>query len=325
MAAIPTLLASLKMKPTPRIRPIQRWMSVRPEQSGLPTQRKKVTIQHLHQLRKSGTPITMLTAYDFPTGRACETHNIDMTLVGDSLAQVCLGYDSTTRLTLEEMLHHCRAVARGSRSPFLLADMPFGTYHTSIEDAVRNATRLVSEGGMEAVKIEGGMEVLDVVRRLTNVGIPVMAHVGLMPQRHTMFSGYKVQGRDAATAISILESALALEEAGAFAILLEAIPHKLGAYITSQLRRAPTIGIGAGSQTNGQVLVWDDMLGTWSGHKAKFVRRFGDVRNEIERGVRSYAEEIRARTFPALQESYDMPGEEWDKFVELTEARRVAS
>lgn len=284
-----------------------------------------MTIQHLQQLRKSGTPITMLTAYDFPTGRACEAHNIDITLVGDSLAQVCLGYDSTTRLTLEEMLHHCRAVARGSKSPFLIADMPFGTYHTSVEDAVRNATRLVSEGGIEAVKIEGGLEVVDVVRRLTSVGIPVMAHVGLMPQRHTMFSGYKVQGRSAKGAASILETALALEEAGAFAFLLEAIPHKLGGYITSRLRRAPTIGIGAGSQTNGQVLVWDDMLGTWNGHKAKFVRHFGDVRGEIERGVRSYAEEVRARTFPALQESYEMPEEEWGKFLQLAEARSAVS
>jgi 3-methyl-2-oxobutanoate hydroxymethyltransferase len=282
--------------------------------------RKKVTIQHLHQLRKAGTPITMLTAYDFPTGRACETHNVDITLVGDSLAQVCLGYDSTTRLTLDEMLHHCRAVARGSKSPFLVADMPFGTYHTSIDDAVRNATRLVSEGGVEGVKIEGAKEVLDVVRRLTSVGIPVMAHVGLMPQRHTMFSGYKVQGRDAHSAAAILESALALEEAGAFAIVLEAIPHRLGSYITTRLRRAPTIGIGAGSQTSGQVLVWDDMLGTWSGHKAKFVRRFGDVRSEIERGVKGYTDEVRARTFPSLHESYDMPSEEWDRFLQLVDA-----
>ncbi|KAI0689745.1 ketopantoate hydroxymethyltransferase [Cytidiella melzeri] len=288
-------------------------------------ERKKVTIQHLHQLQKTGTPITMLTAYDFPTGRACETHNIDITLVGDSLAQVCLGYDSTTRLTLEEMLHHCRAVARGSKSPFLVADMPFGTYHTSIEDAVRNATRLVSEGGVEAVKIEGGLEVLEVVRRLTNVGIPVMAHVGLMPQRHTMFSGYKVQGRDARSAAAITKDAIALEEAGAFAIVLEAIPHRLGSHITSRLRHAPTIGIGAGSGTSGQVLVWDDMLGTWSGHQAKFVRRFGDVRSEIERGVTQYTEEVRARTFPSLKESYDMSSEEWNKFLELAEVGRGGS
>ncbi|KAI0343507.1 putative ketopantoate hydroxymethyltransferase [Trametopsis cervina] len=315
-----SLLSSLKHKPVQRLGHVQRWMSVRPEQSSLPTQRKKVTIQHLHQLRKTGTPITMLTAYDFPTGRACESHNIDVALVGDSLAQVCLGYDSTTRLTLEEMLHHCRAVARGSKSPFLVADMPFGTYHTSIEDAVRNATRLVSEGGVEGVKIEGGTEVIDVVRRLTNVGIPVMAHVGLLPQRHTMFSGYKVQGKDARSAAAIVESALALEEAGAFAIVLEAIPHRLGSYITSRMRHAPTIGIGAGAQTNGQVLVWDDMLGTWSGHKAKFARRFGDVRSEIERGVKGYTEAVRERTFPSLQESYEMPSEEWEKFLHLAEA-----
>lgn len=261
----------------------------------------------------------MLTAYDFPTGRACETHNVDITLVGDSLAQVCLGYDSTTRLTLDEMLHHCRAVARGSKTPFLVADMPFGTYHASTEDAVRNAMRLMREGRAEAVKIEGGREVVDTVRTLTRVGVPVMAHVGLLPQRHTQFSGYKVQGRDARCAADIAESALALEEAGAFAVVLEAIPQALGAYITQRLRRAPTIGIGAGKGTDGQVLVWDDVMGTWGGHKAKFVRRFGDVKGEVEKGVTSYIHAVQDRSFPAAEESYDMPPEEWEKFLQLAE------
>jgi len=265
----------------------------------------------------------MLTAYDYPTGRACEAHGVEITLVGDSLAQVCLGYDSTTRLTLDEMIHHCRAVSRGSKSPFLVADMPFGTYVTGREDAVKNAIRLVREGRVEAVKLEGGLEIVDVVRTLTCNGIPVMAHVGLLPQRHTMLSGYKVQGRTARSAAALLDTAMALENAGAFSMVLEAIPHRLGAYITSRLRRAITIGIGAGNQTDGQVLVWDDVMGTWSGHKAKFARRFGDVRGEVERGVHAYMDGVRSRTFPAPEESYEMKDEEWDKFVGLVEPEKL--
>jgi len=261
----------------------------------------------------------MLTAYDFPTGRACETHGIDITLVGDSLAQVCLGYDSTVRLTLDEMIHHCRAVSRGSKSPFLVADMPFGTYHTSTKDAVRNAVRLVQEGGVEAVKIEGGLEVVDVVKKLTSFGIPVMAHVGLLPQRHAISSGYRVQGKDAESALSLLDSALALEGAGAFAVVLEAVPSPVGSHITQRLRRIPTIGIGAGSETSGQVLVWDDLLGTWEAHKAKFVRRFGDVKHEVERGLKGYVQAVRERSFPTAQESYEMPEVELEKFMRLVE------
>ncbi|KAI0365921.1 hypothetical protein BV20DRAFT_1038647 [Pilatotrama ljubarskyi] len=296
----------------------RRWMSVRPEQPhfvpGSAPPRKKVTIQHLHALRAARTPITMLTAYDFPTARACEAHGVDITFVGDSLAQVCLGYDSTTRLTLDEMLHHVRAVARGSRTPFLVADMPFGTYHASPEDAVRNAVRLVREGGAEAVKLEGGRELAETVRRLTRVGIPVMAHIGLLPQRHVMLSGYRAQARDAEGALEVLRDALALEEAGAFAMVLEAIPHTLGAYISRRLARAATIGIGAGAGTDGQVLVWDDMVGTWNGHQAKFVRRFADVRGEVERGVKGYVQAVKDRSFPALEESYGMPKAEWERF-----------
>ncbi|EKM53579.1 uncharacterized protein PHACADRAFT_260006 [Phanerochaete carnosa HHB-10118-sp] len=301
----------------------RRWMSVRPEakeENSARPHRKKVTIQHLHHLRNENLPIAMLTAYDFPSGRACEAHEIDITLVGDSLAQVCLGYDSTMRLTMDEMIHHCRAVARGSKTPFLVADMPFGSFHTSTDDAIRNAIRLMQEGGAEGVKIEGGMEVVDVVHRLTVVGVPVMAHVGLLPQRHIQSSGYRVQGKDARSAMHILESALALEQAGAFAMVLEAVPQDLGRYITQRLRYTPTIGIGAGPGTDGQVLVWDDMLGTWNGHKAKFVRRFGDVRAEIERGVTGYVQAVRSRTFPARdKESYDMPSEEWQKFTSMVQ------
>lgn len=259
----------------------------------------------------------MLTAYDFPTGRACETHGVDITLVGDSLAQVCLGYDSTTQLTMDEMIHHCRAVSRGSRSPLLVADMPFGSYHAGPDDALRNAVRLIREGRVEAVKIEGGLEVVETVKKLTRMGIPVMAHVGLLPQRHTMLSGYKVQGKEAHGAEQVLKNALALEEAGAFSMVLEAIPRVLGTYITQRLRSAVTIGIGAGSGTDGQVLVWDDVMGTWGGHQAKFVRRFGDVKKEVESGVRKYMREVRDRTFPAENESYEMPPGEFEKFLSL--------
>lgn len=215
----------------------------------------------------------MLTAYDFPTARACESHGIDIVLVGDSLAQVCLGYDSTTQLTMDEMIHHCKAVSRGSKTPFLVADMPFGSYHASTEDAVRNAVRLVREGRVEGVKLEGGREIVETVKKLTAIGIPVMAHVGLLPQRHTSQSGYRVQGKTAESARGVLHSAHALQDAGAFSVVLEAIPHVLASYITSKLV-IPTIGIGAGPGTSGQVLVWDDVMSTWSGHKAKFVRRF---------------------------------------------------
>ena len=269
-------------------------------------------------MRKAGIPITMLTAYDYPTGRACEANGIDITLCGDSLAQVCLGYDSTTSLTMDEMIHHCRAVARGSKSPFLVADLPFGAYHVNTEDAVRNAIRLVKEGGAEGVKMEASLDGVEIVRKLTSIGIPVMAHVGLMPQRHTSLSGYKVQGKTAPCALEIMQGALALQDAGAFAIVLEAIPRLLGMYITKHLS-IPTIGIGAGPHTDGQVLVWDDVMSTWGGHKAKFVRRFGNVKGEVESGLAEFTKAIRERSFPADSESYSMPEDEWEMFLKMVD------
>jgi 3-methyl-2-oxobutanoate hydroxymethyltransferase len=231
-------------------------MSVRPpskDPTAPPIPRKKVTIEALQALRQSKTPISMLTAYDYPSALACSSSTLtDITLVGDSLAQVCLGYPSTTQLTLSEMIHHARAAARGTTHPFLVADMPFGSYHTSVHDAVKNAVRLVQEGRVEGVKLEGGREIADVVRRLTDVGIPVMAHVGLLPQRHSALSGYKVQGRSAESARKLVRDALALQDAGAFAMVVEAVPQELGKYLTDRLR-IPTIGIGAGPHTSGQV------------------------------------------------------------------------
>lgn len=270
-------------------------------------------------MRAKGIPITTLTAYDFPTARHCEQNYVDICLVGDSLAQVCLGYDTTTRLTLEEMIHHCKAVSRGAKTPFLVADMPFGTYLASPPDAVRNAVRLIQEGGVEAVKLEGGVEIVPTVKVLTSVGIPVMAHVGLLPQRHVSMSGYRIQGKDARSALSILQAAQELQRAGAWGIVLEAIPHVLASHITNSLE-VPTIGIGAGPGCSGQVLVWDDAMGVWAGHQAKFVRKFTDLGTRAAEGVKAYVDAVRERKFPdAKSEGYEMPQEEWEEYLKLSE------
>ncbi|KAJ6590005.1 ketopantoate hydroxymethyltransferase [Mycena vulgaris] len=301
----------------PTVRNQRRWMSVRPKEGDVLQSRPKVTIQTLQMLRETKVPISMLTAYDYPTALSCSSNSsIDITLVGDSLAQVCLGYKSTTQLTLDQMIHHASAVSRGTTHPLLVADMPFGSYHGSMDDAVLNAVRMVRESQIEAVKLEGGEEIADLVRRLTSVGIPVMAHIGLMPQRHVALSGYKVQGRNVASAKGLVKTASLLEEAGAFAMVVEAVPKELGRYITENLT-IPTIGIGAGPWTSGQVLVWDDAMGTWLGHKAKFVRRFGNLQTAREMGVQSYADAVKDGSFPdPHRESYAMDPAEWTRFLE---------
>ncbi|TFK74653.1 ketopantoate hydroxymethyltransferase [Pluteus cervinus] len=267
--------------------------------------------------RAKKIPITVVTAYDYPTGLACSMNpQVDVVLVGDSLAQVCLGYPSTTELTLQEMIHHSRAVARGTSHPLLVADMPFGSYHISTSDAVSNAIKLVQDGRVEAVKMEGGAEIVDIVRKLTSVGIPVMAHVGLLPQRYIALSGYRVQGRTVEGAQKLLRDALALQEAGAFSMVVEAVPQELAKYITEKLS-IPTIGIGAGPSTSGQVLVWDDLMGTWPGHKAKFVRRFADLKGARDIGLQNYTSAVKNGSFPNDSESYSMDEAEWNKFLEL--------
>ncbi|KAJ7935258.1 ketopantoate hydroxymethyltransferase [Mycena leptocephala] len=303
---------------SPTIRVQRRWMSVRPKEGdGTPSKRVKVTIQTLQTLRESKVPITMLTAYDYSTALSCSSDPaIDITLVGDSLAQVCLGYKSTTQLTLDEMIHHASAVARGTTHPLLVADMPFGSYHGSMDDAVNNAVRMVRESQIEAVKLEGGEEIAELVHRLTSIGIPVMAHVGLLPQRHVSYSGYKVQGKNVASAKEMVKTSKVLEQAGAFSMVVEAVPKELGRYITENVT-IPTIGIGAGPWTNGQVLVWDDAMGTWLGHKAKFVRRFANLQAAREIGVQNYASAVKDGSFPDPQrESYAMEQAEWTRFLE---------
>ncbi|KAJ7104579.1 3-methyl-2-oxobutanoate hydroxymethyltransferase PanB [Mycena crocata] len=302
---------------SPAIRNQRRWMSVRPQEGDVVRGREKVTIQTLQALRESKVPISMLTAYDYPTALSCSSNpSIDITLVGDSLAQVCLGYKSTTQLTLDQMIHHASAVSRGTTHPFLVADMPFGSYHGSIDDAVNNAVRMVRESQIEAVKVEGGEEIAGLVHRLASVGIPVMAHIGLMPQRHVSMSGYKVQGKTVASAKGLVKTSKVLEDAGAFSMVVEAVPKELGRYITENLS-IPTIGIGAGPWTSGQVLVWDDAMGTWLGHKAKFVRRFANLQSAREAGVKSFADAIKDGSFPDPQrESYGVDQEEWTRFLE---------
>ncbi|TEB39901.1 ketopantoate hydroxymethyltransferase [Coprinellus micaceus] len=294
-------------------------MSVRPQPPNAnqpPIPRKKVTLNTLNTLYKNKTPISMVTAYDYPTALAASSSILtDLILVGDSLAQVCLGYPSTNELTLDEVIHHARAVARGTTHPFTIADMPFGSYHISVEQAVTNAIRLVKEGRVESVKLEGGAEVAPIVRKLVEVGIPVMSHIGLQPQKHISLSGYKVQGKTVESARKLIEDALTLQDAGAYSTLVEAVPKELGAYVTEKLR-IPTIGIGAGPGTSGQVLVIDDLLGSWSGHKAKFVRRFANLKEVRDSGIHSYAEAVRDGSFPNPEsESYTMDSEEWERFL----------
>jgi 3-methyl-2-oxobutanoate hydroxymethyltransferase len=277
--------------------------------------RKKVTIQTLHRLKAQNVPITVLTAYDFPTARTTEHGGVDVTLVGDSLAQVALGYPSTTALTLEEMEHHVRAVRRGCSTPFIVADMPFGSVGVSVAASVENAIRLV-RAGAEAVKLEGGSELIETIRAMTSIGVPVMGHIGLLPQRAVSLSGYRVQGKDAGSAAELLRTARALQDAGAFSLVLEAIPSKLGTYVTESVD-IPTIGIGAGNGTSGQVLVWSDAMGTWKGHKAKFVRRFANVHTEAERGIAEYVDAVRTRSFPDPDvEGYPIDSVEWQQFLD---------
>ncbi|KAH7904015.1 ketopantoate hydroxymethyltransferase [Hygrophoropsis aurantiaca] len=277
----------------------------------------KTTLHTLYQLHASRTPITVLTAYDYPTARACSAHPVDITLVGDSLAQVALGLPSTTHLTLDALIHHTAAVARGTTSPFLIADMPFGSYHTDVPSALANAVRIVREGSADAVKLEGSSPLVrSVVRALADAGIPPVAHLGLLPQRVAAMGGYRVQGRTAADARPIIRDARLLQAAGAVALVLEAVPAALAAYITASLR-IPTIGIGAGPHTSGQVLVWDDVMATWEGHKAKFVRRFADVGAEVGRGVAGYVDAVRRREFPGEKEGYAMRPGEWEKLMQM--------
>ncbi len=267
----------------------------------------KITVPGLSQ-RKSPEHLTLekivcVTAYDYPTARLADEAGVDVLLVGDSLAMVVLGHQSTLPVTIEEMLHHARAVRRGTHRALVVADMPYGTYHSDPAQAVSNAVRFVKEAGAEAVKIEGGERRLELISRLTEAEIPVMGHVGLTPQSVNALGGYKVQGKTVDAAEQLLRDARAVEGAGAFAVVLEAVPRELAAQITRELR-IPTIGIGAGPECDGQILVLHDMIGLTFAPPPKFVRRYANVGEIISDAVREYCADVRNGAFPSDAESY---------------------
>ncbi len=278
--------------------------------SALPTAQGsgKITVPELLQ-RKSKTSkstqqkITCLTAYDYPTARLLDEAGVDVLLVGDSLSMVVLGHESTLPVTIDDMLHHTAAVRRGTKRALLVADMPFGSYHSDIGEALRNAVRFVKESGAEAVKIEGGERRLELIVRLTEAEIPVMAHIGLTPQSVNALGGYRVQGKTVDTAEQLLRDARAVEAAGAFAVVLEAVPRELAAQITRELR-IPTIGIGAGPDCDGQILVLHDMLGLTFGHTAKFTRQYVNLGELISGAVKEYCADVKQGNFPSDAESY---------------------
>lgn len=279
-----------------------------------PTKETKVTILDLQKKKEAGVPITMLTAYDYSSALLVDKAGVDTLLVGDSLGMVMLGLESTTPVTMEQMLHHCRAVARGARRPFLIGDMPFMSYQISIPEAIRNAGRFLQEGGMEAIKLEGGQEIAATARAINDAGIPVLGHIGLTPQSISKLGGFKVQGRTAAAAAKLLTDALALQEAGCFAIVLEAVPARVGAFITSRLA-IPTIGIGAGAGCDGQVLVYHDLLGLFDKFQPRFVRQYANVGQVILAALQQYRQEVEGGQFPAAEHTFTIKDDEFEAFV----------
>lgn len=261
---------------------------------------KPVTTYDIRKKKEANVPITMMTAYDYPSAKLVEEAGVDMILVGDSLGMVVLGYDSTIPVTMEDMVHHTKAVTRAAKRALVVTDLPFLSYHGTMEEAVKNAGRLMQEGGAKAVKLEGGRELAPLIERCVQAGIPVMGHIGLTPQSVHQLGGYKVQGRDLAAAQRLLEDALSLQAAGAFAVVLECVPEEVTGMIAKKLE-IPVIGIGAGVACDGQVLVFHDVVGYASQLTPKFVKRYADIGETIREAVSSYVKEVEARSFPAAE------------------------
>ena len=281
--------------------------------SATPDRLPKTTVSRLLEKKQQRQPISVVTAYDHPTARLADEAGLDAILVGDSLAMVVLGHPNTLSVTMEEMLHHARAVSRGAKRPLLIGDMPFMSYQTTTGDAIRNAGRFLADGGMDAVKLEGGRRMAETVRAIVDAGIPVQGHIGLLPQSEKAMGGLRVQGRTASGARALLDDALALEDAGCFSIVIEGVPARLAAEITSRLQ-IPTIGIGAGHETDGQVLVLHDILGLYE-RSPRFVKRYADLGLAISEALRTYREDVEARRFPGPEHTYAMPDEEWQSFT----------
>ena len=277
--------------------------------------KKKLTIQELQGMKRQGRKIRMITAYDYPMATLVDQSPMEMILVGDSLGMVVLGYESTVPVTMEEMIHHTRAVMRGAHNTFVVADLPFMSYQVSVPEAIRNAGRLLKEGGADAVKLEGGESMLPIVRAMVSAGIPVMGHLGLTPQTATMLGGLKAQARDAAAARTLLKDARLLVESGVFSLVLEAIPAQLGELVTKELS-VPTIGIGAGPGCDGQVLVLYDMLGLFQRFLPKFVKRYANLGESIATALEQYCQEVESEAFPAAEHCFNMKREELAKLLE---------
>ncbi|CAI7651165.1 unnamed protein product [Penicillium discolor] len=282
--------------------------------------RKKVTIQTIQNLYKKNEPITVLTASDFPSGHVADTAGMEIVLVGDSLAMVAMGMEDTNEVTMDEMLLHCRSVNRAVKSAFTIADLPMGSYETTPEKALTSAIRMVKEGGMKGVKLEGGAEMASTIRKISQAGIPVMAHIGLTPQRQHSLGGFRVQGKSAAGAVKLLRDALAVQKAGACMVLIEAVPPEIAEIVTRRLS-VPTIGIGSGNGCSGQVLVQVDMLGNFPEGRflPKFVKTYADVWGEARRGVEAYREEVKSRAFPSVGYTYPVSKEVLEEFEKVVD------
>ncbi|MCR4999884.1 MAG: 3-methyl-2-oxobutanoate hydroxymethyltransferase [Lachnospiraceae bacterium] len=272
----------------------------------------KNTVTTLQQQKRDGSKISMLTCYDYTTACLVEKAGVNAVLIGDSLGMTMLGYSDTLPVTMEDMIHHTRAVSHGLHDTFLVADMPFLSYQTSVYDAVMNAGRLVKEGHAQAVKLEGGASVCEQIRAIVKADIPVCAHIGLTPQSINAFGGFKVQGKDAARARQVVEDALAVQEAGAFMVVLECVPAALASYIT-EILDIPTIGIGAGAGCDGQVLVYQDMLGMFSGMKPKFVKHFAEIGEIMRNAFATYDEEVKSGAYPAEEHTFKISDEVMDE------------
>jgi 3-methyl-2-oxobutanoate hydroxymethyltransferase len=284
-----------------------------------PSKRKKLTKLVFHQKKQRGEPITMLTAYDYPTALSMDQAGVDSILVGDSLGMVVLGYENTLPVTMDDMIHHCKAVARGARYAFLIGDMPFMSYQASPAEAVRNAGRFLQEGGMDAIKLEGGQERLESIKAIVNAGIPVMGHLGLTPQSVNQLGGYRTQGRTITGARRLLEDSQFLQEAGCFGIVLESVPARLATLISQRLD-IPTIGIGAGAGCDGQVLVTHDLLGLFERFTPKFVKQYAHLHAVMVEAFSAYISDVEGGLFPAPEHTVEMPEEDWEAFLAEVEA-----
>jgi 3-methyl-2-oxobutanoate hydroxymethyltransferase len=278
--------------------------------------RKKNTIRTLRQKKKNAIPISMITAYDYPSALLIDQAGLDVILVGDSLGMVVLGYENTLPVTMQDMLHHCKAVARGTRHALLVGDMPFLSYQVSVSDAVRNAGRFLQEAGMDAVKLEGGSERLEAIRAINQAGIPVMGHLGLTPQSVQQFGGFLMQGKNAEAAAHIYFEALRLQDAGCFSIVLESIPSQVAMAISQKLD-IPTIGIGAGADCDGQVLVLHDVLGWFDQPGPSFAKTYIQIHKTITSTLEDYRDEVEKHAFPGPDYSRNMNDQEWEKFQNL--------